>query len=121
MKQTGDIVRHRFDEKLSDAVEYNGLVFLAGQVAEDTTAGMKAQTDDVLHQIDALLAKCGTNKSRLLSATIYIADMELKSQMDEAWLAWVDRNNPPARATVQARLGSDKTLLEIVCVAAKTR
>jgi len=116
---TGAIVRHNPDLKLSDAVECNGTVYLAGQVAENLSAGMKAQTEDVLRQIDALLAKCGTNKSRILSATCYIADMSLKPQMDEAWLAWVDRSNPPARATVEARLGTHDTLVEIMCVAAK--
>jgi enamine deaminase RidA (YjgF/YER057c/UK114 family) len=121
MTTTPDIVRHKFDDKLSDAVEYNGLVFLAGQVAEDLGAGMREQTADVLRQIDGLLARCGTNRSRLLTATIYVADMALKPQMDEAWRAWVDADNPPARATVQARLGSDDTLVEIMCVAAATR
>lgn len=113
------IIRHDPDKKLSDAVEYNGLVFLAGQVAEDLSAGIKAQTESVLRQIDALLAKCGTDKSRILTATVYVADMAQKPQMDEAWLAWVDQNNPPARATVQAGLGSPDTLVEIMCTAAK--
>ena len=116
---THAIVRHNPAEKLSDAVEYNGLVFLAGQVAENLKADMKGQTEDVLRQIDALLVRCGTNKSRVLTATVYVADMTLKPQMDEAWLAWVDPNNLPARATVEARLGSADTLVEIVCVAAK--
>jgi enamine deaminase RidA (YjgF/YER057c/UK114 family) len=114
-----DIVRHPCDAKLSDAVEYNGLVFLAGQVAENLAVGMKQQTEDVLRQIDALLAKCGSSKSRLLTATVYVADMQLKPQMDEAWLAWVDQKNPPARATVEVQLGSHDTLVEIMCVAAK--
>jgi enamine deaminase RidA (YjgF/YER057c/UK114 family) len=74
---------------------------------------------DVLRQIDALLATCGTNKSRILSATVYVRDMKLKPEMDEAWLAWVDQRNPPARATVQAELGSPDTLVEIMCTAAK--
>jgi len=113
------IIRHDPDARLSDAVEYNGMVFLAGQVGENTAAGMKAQTESILRQIDALLAKCGTNKSRILSATVYVADMKLKPQMDEAWLAWVDPKNPPARATVEARLGNYETLVEIQCVAAK--
>ena len=113
------IVRHKFDRKLSDAVEYGGVVYLAGQVAEELNAGMKAQTADVLRQIDALLAKCGSHKSRILSATVYVSDMKLKPQMDEAWLAWVDQDNPPARATVEVQLGSPDTLVEIMCVAAK--
>jgi enamine deaminase RidA (YjgF/YER057c/UK114 family) len=114
-----DIIRHNPDRKLSDAVEYNGTVYLAGQVAEKLNVGMKEQTQDVLRQIDDLLEKCGTNKSRLLTATVYVNDMKLKPQMDEAWLAWVDPRNPPARATVQALLGSPDTLVEIMCVAAK--
>jgi enamine deaminase RidA (YjgF/YER057c/UK114 family) len=116
---TNTIVRHDPMDKLCDAVEYGGLVFLAGQVAEDMNAGMKAQTESVLRQIDTLLAKCGSHKSRILTATVYVADMSLKPQMDEAWLAWADARNLPARATVQAALGSPDTLVEIQCTAAK--
>lgn len=120
MNQQRDIVRHDpLVGKLSDAVEFGGLAFLAGQVAEDTRVGMKAQTESVLRQIDALLAKCGSNKSRILSATVYVSDMALKPQMDEAWLAWVDPANLPARATIEAKLGSPETLVEIQCVAAR--
>jgi enamine deaminase RidA (YjgF/YER057c/UK114 family) len=114
-----DIIRHDPDQKLSDAVEHNGTIYLAGQVAEDTTQDMKTQTESVLRQIDALLARCGSHKSRILSATVYVADMKQKPQMDEAWLAWVDRSNPPARATVEAKLGTPDTLVEIMCTAAK--
>jgi enamine deaminase RidA (YjgF/YER057c/UK114 family) len=114
-----DIIRHDPDKKLSDAVEFKGLLYLAGQVAEDTSASMKAQTESVLRQIDALLGKCGSSKSRILTATVYVADMKQKPQMDEAWLAWVDPANPPARATVEAKLGTPDTLVEIMCTAAK--
>jgi len=119
MSNTRDIVRHDPMGKLCDAVEYGGLVFLAGQVAEDLKAGMKAQTESVLRQIDALLTKCASHKSRILTATVYVADMKLKPQMDEAWIAWVDAQNLPARATIEAKLGSPDTLVEIQCVAAK--
>jgi enamine deaminase RidA (YjgF/YER057c/UK114 family) len=105
--------------KLSDAVEHNGILYLAGQVATDLGAGMKAQTEDVLRQIDALLASNGSSKSRILTATVYVKDMKLKPEMDAAWMAWVDRANPPARATVQAELGSPDTLVEIMCTAAR--
>lgn len=115
-----NIIRHDpIDGKLSDAVEHNGVIYLAGQVAENLAVGMKEQTADVLRQIDALLAKCGSHKSRILTATVYVRDMKLKPQMDEAWTAWVDRINPPARATVQAELGSPDTLVEIMCTAAR--
>lgn len=105
--------------KLSDAAVHNGIVYLAGQVAEDLSAGMKGQTEDVLRQIDALLAQCGSSKSRILSATVYVNDMKQKPQMDEAWMAWVDRENPPARATVEVQLGSPDTRVEIMCTAAQ--
>jgi enamine deaminase RidA (YjgF/YER057c/UK114 family) len=119
MSDTRDIVRHDPMGKLSDAVEFGGLVFLAGQVAEDVTQDMKAQTESVLRQIDALLARCGSHKARILSATVYVANMKLKPEMDEAWLAWVDPHNLPARATVEAKLGSPQTLVEIQCIAAR--
>ncbi len=113
-----DITYHTPMKKLSDATDYNGVIYTAGQVAKDLNAGMKAQTADVLRQIDALLAKCGSNKSRILSATVYITDMALKPAMDEAWMAWVDQTRPPSRATVEARLGAN-VLVEIQITAAK--
>ena len=113
-----DITYHTPMKKLSDATDYNGVIYTAGQVAEDLNAGMKAQTTDVLRQIDALLAKCGSDKSHILSATVYVTDMALKSEMDEAWMAWVDQSRPPARATVEARLGAN-VLVEIMVTATK--
>ena len=114
-----DIVRvNPIGGKLSDAVVHNGIIYLAGQVAEKLDAGMKEQTADVLRQIDALLTANRSDKSRILTATVYVNDMKLKPQMDEAWMAWVDRSNPPARATVEVELGSPDTLVEIMCTAA---
>ena len=113
-----DITYHTPMKKLSDATEYNGVIYTAGQVAEDLSVGMQAQTADVLRQIDALLAKCNSDKSRILSATVYVTDMALKPQMDEAWMAWIDQSRPPARATVEARLGAN-VLVEITITAAK--
>ncbi len=113
-----EITYHTPMKKLSDATECNGVIYTAGQVAENLDAGMKAQTEDVLRQIDVLLAQCGSSKSRILSATVYVTDMALKPQMDEAWMAWVDQSRPPARATVEARLGAN-VLVEIMCTAAR--
>jgi len=113
-----NIVYHTPMKKLSDATECNGVIYTAGQVAENLNAGVKAQTADVLRQIDALLASCGSSKSRILSATVYVTDMALKPEMDEAWMAWVDQTRPPARATVEARLGAN-VLVEIMVTAAK--
>ena len=114
-----EIIRYDPDNRLSDMVEFNGVLYLAGQVGADTRAGMKEQTVSVLRQIDALLARGGSGKSKILSAVIYVADMRLKPKMDEAWLEWMDPQCSPARATVEARLGTADTLVEIMCVAAK--
>ena len=114
-----EIVRYDPDKRLSDMVEFNGTLYLAGQVGEDTKVGMQAQTASVLNQIDKLLARAGSNKSKILSAVVFVADMRLKPKMDEAWMAWMAAGHSPARATVEARLGSADTLVEIMCVAAK--
>jgi enamine deaminase RidA (YjgF/YER057c/UK114 family) len=114
-----EIVRYDPDKRLSDMVECNGVLCLAGQVGEDMQTGMQGQTASILHQIDKLLARGGSDKSRILSAVIYVSDMRLKPTMDEAWMAWMDPQHSPARATVEARLGSAGTLVEIMCVAAK--
>ena len=113
------IQRHEPSGHLSKAVEHNGVVYVAGTTATNKSLGMKQQTEEVLKKIDALLKAGGSSKSSLLSATIYISDMSLKGQMDEAWSAWVDPKNTPARACVQAALGSPETLVEIMCMAAQ--
>ena len=114
-----EIVRYDPDQRLSDMVEYDGRLYLAGQVGEDTRADAQGQTASILGQIDKLLARAGSDKSKILSAVVYVADMRLKPKMDEAWLAWMDPKSSPARATVEARLGSADTLVEIMCVATK--
>jgi enamine deaminase RidA (YjgF/YER057c/UK114 family) len=102
---------------MSQAVVHGDTVYLAGVVAGDEPT-TKAQTEAVLKKIDGLLAAAGTNKSKLLSATVYLADMKTYDQMNAAWDAWVDPVNTPARATVEARLAQPKFLVEIMVVAA---
>ena len=99
------ITRHDSDARLSRAVIHNGVVYLAGLTADKRSAGMKEQTTEIFGKIDVLLKKSGTDKSKLLSAMIWITDMRLKPAMDEAWLAWADAKNLPARACVETRLG----------------
>jgi enamine deaminase RidA (YjgF/YER057c/UK114 family) len=94
------------------------LVFLSGVVADDKSLPMKGQTEQVLKKIDTVLAKAGTNKSRILSATVYMADASLKDEMNEAWMAWVDRGNLPTRTAVGAAL-TPGTMVEITVCAAK--
>ena len=102
----------------SRAVIHNGMVFLSGIVADDKTLPMKQQTEQVLAKIDAVLASSGTDKSRILSSVVYLADMSKKDNMNEAWMAWMDPDNPPARAAVGTAL-TPGTLVEIMVCAAR--
>ena len=113
------IKRWECDPKLSDMVQHAGILYLAGQIPEDLAANTRGQTAEVLDLIDRLLAKAGSDKSKLLSAIIFISDMREKPQVDEAWLAWADPQSVPARAVVEARLLSQDTRVEIVCTAAQ--
>ena len=91
-------------------------MYLAGQVAKGDS--VTAQTQAVLGQIDALLAKAGTDKTKLLTATIYLADISTFAEMNAVWDAWVSAGNTPARATVEAALATPEYKVEIVVAAA---
>jgi enamine deaminase RidA (YjgF/YER057c/UK114 family) len=99
--------------RMSQAVVANGFVFLAGQVAADTSANVEGQTRQVLGEIDRLLQLAGTSKERLLSATIYLADVATFAEMNRAWEAWVPANGKPARATVEAKMVAPEYRVEI--------
>jgi enamine deaminase RidA (YjgF/YER057c/UK114 family) len=113
------IKRHNPGKLLSSAVEHNGVVYLAGMVADDLSKDVRGQAEEVLKKIDAALAAMGTNKSKLLSVNIWVADIRLREQMNIAWTAWMDPANPPARATVEAKLADPRALVEIMCTGAK--
>ncbi len=110
----------RFDvgTRLSEMAVYNGVAYLAGQVPEDTTADITGQTQQVLAEIDALLARAGTDKTRILMASIFIADINEFPGMNAAWDAWVPAGNAPPRATVEAKLAKPSYKVEIVVTAA---
>lgn len=112
------IVRLHSGRRMSEAVIHAGTVYLAGQVAGDVSADIKGQTAQVLAAIETLLAEAGTDKSKILSTTIYLSSIGNFAAMNEVWDAWVDQSNPPARATVEARMAAPGYLVEIVCVAA---
>jgi enamine deaminase RidA (YjgF/YER057c/UK114 family) len=101
-----------------NAAVFGDLVFLSGLVADDKSQDMQGQTAQVLKKIDAVLAQAGTNKSRILSAIVYMADASLKDAMNESWMAWVDRSNLPTRTAVGAVL-TPGTMVEISVCAAK--
>jgi enamine deaminase RidA (YjgF/YER057c/UK114 family) len=113
------IKRHDPAKILSGAVEHGDTVYLAGQVAKDVSRDIKGQTEDILGQIDALLAKCGSHKSKILSATIWVTDIRHRDAMNQAWSAWVDPKNLPARACIEAKLADSRMLVEIAVIAAK--
>lgn len=109
-----NIRRIESSARMSQAVVANGFVFLAGQVATDPSiADVEVQTRQVLAEIDRLLAVAGTHKSRILSATIYLADITSFAAMNRAWEAWVAPDAKPARATVEAKLVAPEYRVEI--------
>jgi enamine deaminase RidA (YjgF/YER057c/UK114 family) len=103
----------------SDAVDYHGFVFLRGMTAKDTTKDIKGQTADILAQIDAALEERGTDKTRILSAQIWLSDITLRDAMNEVWTPWVAPGQAPARACVESRLATPAMLVEIMVIACK--
>jgi enamine deaminase RidA (YjgF/YER057c/UK114 family) len=110
----------RFDvgARLSEMAVHNGTAYLAGQVADDATQDAAGQTRQVLAAIDALLARAGTDKSRVLMAQIFLADLSDFAAMNAVWDAWVVPGHTPPRATVQAKLAKPEWKVEIVVTAA---
>ena len=104
--------------RMSQAVVHGDTVYVAGQVADDPTVDVTGQTMQILASIDRLLAAAGSDKTRILSANIYLADIATFAQMNAAWDAWVPAGHTPARATVEARLAAPQYKVEIQVVAA---
>ena len=113
------IKRHEPSKIYSKVVEANGFVFTAGIVAEDLKQDAKGQTQQILREIDRLLKVGGSDKSKLVSATIWVTDIRNREAMNEAWNAWTGGDNLPGRACVQAALADPRMLVEIAVVAAK--
>lgn len=110
----------RFDigPLMSQAVVHGDTVYMAGTVADDTSADVKGQTRQILDKIDARLAEVGSDKSKLLSATIWLDDIGDRDVINEAWLDWVDKANPPVRACIESKLARPDMLIEIMVTAA---
>jgi enamine deaminase RidA (YjgF/YER057c/UK114 family) len=104
--------------RMSKAVVHGNTVYLAGIVADDTSADVKGQTEQILATIDALLAEAGSDKSKLLKANIWLSDMSTFAQMNEAWDAWIVPGHTPARATVESKLATPAYTVEIMVEAA---
>ncbi|WP_118138735.1 RidA family protein [Oceanicella sp. SM1341] len=112
-----DIKRLHSGPRMSQAVIHNGTVYLAGQVAAPGES-VTVQAKGALAQVEALLAEAGSDKSKLLSAVIWLASMDDFAEMNAVWDAWVDPANPPARACGEAKLATPEYLFEVIVTAA---
>lgn len=113
-----DITRIDPGPRMSGAVVHNNMVYVSGQVAlEAGGATVTVQTKNVLSRIDALLAKAGTDKTRLLSASIWLTDIATFEEFNAVWDAWVAPGSTPARATVESKLAAPKFSVEIAVIA----
>ena len=105
--------------RMSRAVVNGDMVYLAGLTASDPSQDVAGQTKQILAKIDGYLKEAGTDKSKLLTANLWIKDMALFSQMNAVWNDWVDPQNPPCRACVRADMARPEILIEIMVTAAK--
>jgi enamine deaminase RidA (YjgF/YER057c/UK114 family) len=113
------ITRTELSPRMSQTVVHGDTIYLAGQVGDGPD--VTAQTKHMLSEVDRLLASVGSDKSHILSATIWMADMGHVADMNAIWDAWIDPANPPARACVESRLVAPEFLVEVMIIAAKAR
>lgn len=111
------IQRIQTNNRMSQAVVANGFIFLAGQVATDTSLDVAGQTRQILDKIDALLAETGSDKTKIVQATIWLADHKTFAEMNTVWDAWVPEGHAPARACVESALAFPPYTVEIGVVA----
>lgn len=112
------ITRMKQGKRMSAINIHGDTVYLAGQTADDRSLDTAGQTRDMLGKVERLLEEAGSNKSKMLSATIFLTDIRDFQAMNEVWDAWVDPDNTPGRATVEARLASPEVRVEVIVVAA---
>lgn len=114
-----EITRIETNQRMSRVVQCNGFTFVGGQTAVDRSQDIKGQTAQVLEKIDAYLAKAGLDKTRILSAQVWLSDIQANfAGMNEVWDAWAPQGHAPARATVESRLAAPDLLVEITVIAA---
>lgn len=102
--------------RMSDIVIHNDTIYLSGLVGQGDSVA--AQARDILATVDRLLEKAGSDKSKILKALVWLTDMSSFAEMNSVWEAWIDKANPPARATVEAKLASPEYRIEIMVTAA---
>ncbi len=113
------ITRHHTKQRMSQIVIHGDTVYLAGQVADDRDADIAVQTQQVLDKVDALLKEAGSDRTNILSAQVWVANIGHFAQMNEVWDAWVPEGHAPARACIEARLASPDLLVEVGVIAAR--
>jgi len=113
------IIRQEIKTRMSRIVKHNGVIYLCGQVCKDASKGIEEQTHSMLEKVDELLEQAGSDKEHILSATIYIKEMNDFSQMNEVWDNWIPEGFSPARACVEASMARDVLLVEISVIAAE--
>lgn len=110
------IKRYNLCSRMSQAVVHDKTIYLSGQVADNWTANIKQQTEEILNKIDNILRSLNSNKSKLLSAQIWLADAREFDEMNAVWEAWIDPENPPARATTAPTLAHHHVRVEIAVI-----
>ena len=113
------IERMETGERMSRIVKHNGTIYLCGQVCKDATKGIKEQTSSMLEKVEDFLEQAGSDKEHILSATIYIKDMQYFKDMNAVWDKWVPAGHAPARACVEASMAREVLLVEISVIAAE--
>jgi enamine deaminase RidA (YjgF/YER057c/UK114 family) len=114
------ITRLHVGPRMSQAVIHGDTVYLAGQVAAEAKGrSVGEQTREILAAIDRLLSEAGSDKTKIVSATIYLADIATFAEMNAVWDAWIPAGHAPARATVEAKLAAPAYTVEIACIAAR--
>ena len=115
------IARLHTGRRMSQAVVHGATIYLAGQVADQAKGkSVTEQTREILATIERLLGEAGSDKTRILSTTVYLANIGTFAEMNAAWDEWVPAGNAPARATVEAKLAAPEYTVEIGCIAART-
>lgn len=112
------IKRYDVGPLMSQAAVHGDTVYLAGMVADDSSDNVKGQTRQILQKIDKRLTEVGSSRSKLLSATIWLDDIGDRDVINEVWMEWIDKENPPARACIEAKLARPDLLIEIMVIAA---
>lgn len=111
--------RHNPKQFFHGAVEVGGLLFLSGLTADDRTLDLKGQTTQILEKLENALTDLGTSKAHVVSATVYLTDLEEKDQLNYAWLEFFSSSDLPARATVGVASLGPSVLIEVACIAAR--